>query len=131
MRLQSRLHVVHARVPQQRLVCRVRAVPFRPAVEAVPGVPGLPGAPEVNQRPRLSTAKTVASDIIEMVSACTPAEYQMALTLATAIYFKAQFGDDLESAYRMHVENLRAAMEELDKQNVLDLFSVDVTEFLG
>jgi hypothetical protein len=85
----------------------------------------------VNRSPRLSNAKQIAADIVDMVAVGTPAEFQMALTLATAIYFKANFANSLEEALRLHTENLRAALEELDKTPVLDLSSADVTELLG
>jgi hypothetical protein len=85
----------------------------------------------MNQAPKLSRAKLVAAEMVDLVAGCTPQEFQMALTLATAIYFKANFQHDLEESLRLHYENLRAALEELDKTPVLDLSSADVTELLG
>jgi hypothetical protein len=76
----------------------------------------------------LGRAKRVTDLIVEAITAGTPAEYQYGLTLATAIYFKANFPHDLEAAFRLHVENLRAALEELDKREVLDLSVVDMGE---
>lgn len=76
-------------------------------------------------------AKAITAEIVDMIAGGTPAEFQYALTLATAIYFKANFPHDLEEALRLHTENLRAALEELDKQNVLDLHSTDIKELVG
>jgi len=63
----------------------------------------------------------LAEHIMEMCVGYEPAEYESALTLATAIYFKAQFPHDLEGTFKQHVENLRLITEELDAKDVLDI----------
>jgi hypothetical protein len=78
----------------------------------------------------LTRVKAIATEMVDLVAGCRPPEYQAALTLATAIYFKANFPNDLEETYKLHVENMRAAMEELDKVDILDLAGVDVSEIL-
>jgi hypothetical protein len=86
---------------------------------------------ETTSRLNMTRVKAIATEIVDLVAGCRPPEFQAALTLATAIYFKAQFPKDLEEAYKLHVENMRAAMEELDRTPVLDLTGRDVTELLG
>ena len=85
----------------------------------------------MNRTPSLSSAKLVAAEIIKLIPGVTPAEFQIALTLAIATYFKANFPHALEESLRLHTENLRAALEELDKTPTLDLSSADITELLG
>jgi hypothetical protein len=68
----------------------------------------------------------LATEMIEIAEGCEPAEFQAALTLATAIYFKTMFPKDLESIYRLHIENLRAAIEELDSKDTLELHGLTI-----
>jgi hypothetical protein len=53
-----------------------------------------------------------------------PAEYQMGLTLALALYMKAMFPRELEEVYRLHGESLRLTLEELDKSHPDDTLDI-------
>ena len=55
-----------------------------------------------------------------------PAEYQMGLTMALALYLKAMFPHELEEVFRMHCESLRLTLEELDSKSHPDDM-IDVT----
>jgi hypothetical protein len=55
-----------------------------------------------------------------------PAEYQMGLTLALALYLKAMFPGELEEVFRMHCESLRLTLEELEVKSHPDDY-LDVT----
>lgn len=46
-----------------------------------------------------------------------PAEFQMAMTLALAMYLKAMFPHELEEVFRMHVESMRLTLEEVDAKS--------------
>lgn len=53
----------------------------------------------------------------DRVTPYEPAEYQMGLTLAIALYLKAMFPRELEEVYRLHCESLRLTLEELDAKS--------------
>ncbi len=61
------------------------------------------------------------------VEAYEPAEYQMGLTLAMAVYLKSMFPHELEDMFRLHCENLRMTLEELDAKSHKD----DIVEVSG
>ena len=84
--------------------------------------------------------KQIAQDCIEIfadgytnprtlqVTPYEPAEYQMGLTLALAVYMKAMFPHELEEVSSQHYESLRLTLEDLDKQSHPD-DSLDITGF--
>ena len=57
-----------------------------------------------------------------------PAEFQMGLTLALAMYFKAMFPGELMEVYKLHCQSLLLTLEELDarshKDDTLDISGV-------
>lgn len=71
--------------------------------------------------------KLLASEIVGLCEGYEPAEFQAALTLATGIYFKSMFPNELEAIYKQHTENLRAVCEDLDANSHPD----DVLELHG
>jgi hypothetical protein len=58
----------------------------------------------------------IANDIFDCAEGRDAAEFHAGLTLATGIFFKAQFPHDLEEAYKRHTENLKNVFEDLDKR---------------
>ncbi len=75
--------------------------------------------------------KQVAYDICEIladgftgtsgiVEPYEPAEFEMGLTLAMAMYFKAQFPDELAEVCRLHGKSLESILEELDANSHKD-----------
>lgn len=72
---------------------------------------------------RQTRIQQICDEIIDCAEGRIAAEFYGALVLAAGVYLKAAFPTDLEGAYRIHGDNLRAILEDLDARPLRESFA--------